>query len=223
MAEIETRTKTIGMSATPSEAEAFCLAAAENKIKPAELLRLILAKVFPDRIEAGKRTVIKRVDEYAKATRQEVRALQREGSDDEEIAEALGLPLSVVRRYLGTTKEIHVRLAEHEEREVALRAKRDGTTRPGWVRKVVRAALHRSPQFSEREELALLESNRELAALGRNINQIAHQLNISLNAADLVNAQLLRDLDATIQAHRDKVYALINANWGRYGDGSDYE
>lgn len=104
-----------------------------------------------------------------------------------------------------------------EDASIRQRGKQEGTSRQGWIRKVVRAALHKTPQFNRDEETALLESNRELAHLGRNINQIAHQLNISLNSTDLINAERLEALARAIEMHREKVYDLINANWGRFG------
>ena len=101
--------------------------------------------------------------------------------------------------------------------EVRQRAAQEGTTPQGWIRRLIRSTLQQTPQFSRGEENALLESNRELAHLGRNINQIAHQLNISLNSTDLVNAEVLEALTAEIEAHRAKVSRLVNASWGRYG------
>ena len=114
---------------------------------------------------------------------------------------------------------LYLGLPPAEVKDIRQRSKREGTTPQGWVRRHIRSTLHRAPQFNRDEENALLESNRELAHLGRNVNQIAHQLNISLNASDQINAQRLEVLARAIEAHREKVYALINAIWGRYGGG----
>lgn len=112
---------------------------------------------------------------------------------------------------------LYLRLDKADVVEVRSRSQREGTTPQGWIRRLIRSVLHQTPQFSRVEENALLESNRELAHLGRNINQIAHQLNISLNATDQINAQQLAQLAASIEQHRSKVAKLINASWGRYG------
>jgi hypothetical protein len=112
---------------------------------------------------------------------------------------------------------LYLRLDKPMAVEIRQRAAREGTTPQGWIRRLIRSTLHQAPQFSRDEENALLESNRELAHLGRNINQIAHQLNISLSAVDLANAEVLEGLAAEIAAHRAKVSKLINASWGRYG------
>lgn len=117
---------------------------------------------------------------------------------------------------------LFLRLSKDEVKEIRQRSKCEGTTPQGWVRKLIRATVRRAPQFTRNEENALLQSNRELAHLGRNVNQIAHQLNISLNASDQMTAQRLEIIAKVIEAHRGKVYALINANWGRYGgDGEN--
>ena len=113
---------------------------------------------------------------------------------------------------------LFLRLPYAEVKEIRQQSKREGITPQGWARKLIRATLQRAPQFTRDEENALLQSSRELAHLGRNVNQIAHQLNISLNASDQMTAQRLEVIAKVIEAHREKVYALINANWGRYGD-----
>lgn len=114
---------------------------------------------------------------------------------------------------------LFLRLNKPEVVSIRERAKREGTTPQGWVRKLIRANLRKTPQFTRDEESALLQSNRELAHLGRNINQIAHNLNISLNATDLVNAERLEALACELNAHRARVSALINASWGRFSEG----
>ncbi|KJV29333.1 hypothetical protein VI06_10540 [Aquitalea magnusonii] len=89
---------------------------------------------------------------------------------------------------------LFLRLPQGEAKEVRQRSKREGTTQQGWARKLIRTTLRRAPQFTCVEENALLQSNRELAHLGRNVNQIAHQLNISLSASDQMTAQRLEIL-----------------------------
>jgi hypothetical protein len=112
---------------------------------------------------------------------------------------------------------LYLRLGSEDILAIRALCQSESITPQDWVRKVVRTALHRTPQFKREEENALLESNRELAHIGRNINQIAHQLNISLNATDQVNADNLRALAKSIDVHKDRVAALVNASWGRFG------
>lgn len=96
-------------------------------------------------------------------------------------------------------------------------AKRESITRQDWVRNLIRKALLKVHPFHVNEIAVLLESNRQLHYLGHNINQIARNLNDSLNAADQVNAKSLVELRATLYLHMDKVSELINRNWGRWG------
>ena len=115
-------------------------------------------------------------------------------------------------------KSLHLRLHPKEAIEIRKMAKQEGTTGPGWVRKLVRAALFRAPQFSPEEMNALRESNRELAAIGRNLNQIAHHLNIHPDATDRANAELLGALSDEIRRHRAQVTVFLKVNWGRFSD-----
>ena len=112
---------------------------------------------------------------------------------------------------------LYLRLTDREFEELCARAEQEGTTPQGWVRRQIRCTLNQTPQFNRNEENALLASNRELARLGRNINQIAQRLNASSTAGNKMKALDLAALSVAIGEHRSKVAALINASWGRYG------
>lgn len=112
---------------------------------------------------------------------------------------------------------LYLRLADNEFEELCARADQEGTTPQGWVRRQIRSTLNQTPQFNRTEENALLASNRELAHLGRNINQIVQRLNTSTRTVDELKALDLTTLSTSIAEHRAKVSALINASWGRYG------
>ena len=85
------------------------------------------------------------------------------------------------------------------------------------MRRQIRSTLRQTPQFNRTEEKALLASNRELAHLGRNINQIAQRLNTLNTAGHEMKTLDLAPLSVAIGEHRSKVVDLINASWGRYG------
>ena len=112
---------------------------------------------------------------------------------------------------------LYLRLADKEFDELCARADQEGTTPQGWVRRQIRSTLTKTPQFNRTEENALLASNRELAHLGRNINQIAQRLNTLNTAGDEMKTLDLAALSVAIGEHRATVAALINASWGRYG------
>lgn len=113
------------------------------------------------------------------------------------------------------SKSIFVTVDEEEAQKIRARARAECTTGPSWIRKIIRTVLFKEHQFSPEEVNVLRESNRELGHLGRNINQIARELHLSLNAAEQMNAQKLDDLYAQITEHRAQVTKLLNANWGR--------
>ena len=114
------------------------------------------------------------------------------------------------------TAPLFLRLRAEEVKDVRARAKSEGISAPGWVRRVVLAVLRKAPAYTKQEEIALLSSNAELLALGRNINQIAHHLNIHPEATDRITIAAINDLSALIRRHWDTVSVLLNASWGRY-------
>ena len=112
---------------------------------------------------------------------------------------------------------LYLRLTDREFEELCARAEQEGTTPQGWVRRQIRSTLNQTPQFSRTEENALLASNRELAHLGRNINQIAQRISASSTAGDDMKALDLAVISVATGEHRANVAALINASWARYG------
>ena len=104
--------------------------------------------------------------------------------------------------------------------EYALKMKR---TRQKAVIAVIRNAIASEPQFSLDEEITLKDSNRELARIGVNLNQITRKLN-SLNMIQCTyqdNKLLLKrvmegtdKLSKQIKKHVSLVWDVINA--GRY-------
>ncbi|MDF7675978.1 plasmid mobilization relaxosome protein MobC [Neisseriaceae bacterium ESL0693] len=70
------------------------------------------------------------------------------------------------------------------------------------------------PTLSDKEAEALYQSNYQLLRIGRNLNQIARQLNIG--EATSLTAQEIRQLREIIEQHTDKVKDLLLANQQRY-------
>lgn len=93
-----------------------------------------------------------------------------------------------------------------------------------WLVALVRSRIRPDvPQFGLREVQALYESNRELWALGRNVNQIAHAMNLDLQQAGRLEGSAgrvgeLGALKAAIDQHTAKVMALCNASFERWSD-----
>lgn len=76
------------------------------------------------------------------------------------------------------------------------------------ARSLLLHALNDEPPLAEPEIQALRESRRELAAVGRNLNQIARALNTD-NDAEGPSAELLQTTRDTINAHRQAVNVMI--------------
>lgn len=99
-------------------------------------------------------------------------------------------------------------------REVAARM---GFTTSRFFVAMVRALAMRQPQLGEREVAALEESNYQLAAIGRNLNQIARALNADLGVAGQRDRLVVIDaLRREIHAHLEKVHDMQRANLERW-------
>ena len=88
-----------------------------------------------------------------------------------------------------------------------------------WISSLVQTALMKEPVLMEAELLALEESNRELAALGRNLNQIARALNTAFHETERVRLDLLGELKGAIDDNRKRILALVRASRGAWGEG----
>ncbi len=103
------------------------------------------------------------------------------------------------------------------------RAQKKGM-RPGpFVAALVQTHLMRSPVLSDCEIEALQASNRELAAIGRNINQIAKALNEDFYETERVRLEKLAELSESIAANRAAIRALVRSSQRAWGvdDGLD--
>ena len=77
--------------------------------------------------------------------------------------------------------------------------------------------LNREPVLTESEIQALRTSNRELAAIGRNLNQIAKVLNTEFRESDKLNRQAVLALSEKIDSHREEVAGLLQRNLNKWG------
>ena len=115
------------------------------------------------------------------------------------------------------TNKITIRLSDNEIEKLEAQAKGEGYLTPtSWVKASVVASLQRSPILTESETHALRESNRQLAALGRNLNQIARVLNIEFRESDKITKEMIELLSGQINQHRSKVHQLINQSHRRW-------
>ena len=118
---------------------------------------------------------------------------------------------------------LDVRLPARLKDDIKRRALARGMPPSRWVASAVQALLTREPVLSSDEVLELRAATRELAAIGRNINQIAHVLNAShiSGAGRTVSDQgILSKLDEVsviLAREREAIRFLIRASRGIWG------
>jgi hypothetical protein len=112
---------------------------------------------------------------------------------------------------------LEVRFTQSEREALKARADEDGfATSNLWIAALVRANLTEKPQFGKREIEALGESNHQLLAIGRNLNQIARALNAQRGNTTQYDAELVEELCAAVKRHVSKVGDLLRASLFRW-------
>lgn len=115
--------------------------------------------------------------------------------------------------------QLSVRFHPKDFQRMTARAKADGfPSRTSWLNRLALTTLNKTPVLTELERNVLRESNRELSAIGRNLNQIARVLNIDFRESDKITKQAVEDLAGSIERHTEKVAALISKSLNRWGD-----
>jgi hypothetical protein len=105
-----------------------------------------------------------------------------------------------------------IRLASFLMDAVDARAKTKGMAPSRWVAALVQSHLTGQPVMTDDELTALKASNRELAAIGRNINQIAKVLNETFHETERVKLDKLAELNQTIEKNRAAIRTLVRAS-----------
>lgn len=121
------------------------------------------------------------------------------------------------RSYETRTERSWLRLTPSEMTAVTVRAAAMGMTRYGWIARLIRAHLTKAPELSQDETLALREAIRELSYVGRNLNQVAHALNMTLNAKEKATVELIAEINEKVAITRDQVKAVFDQNLNRWG------
>jgi hypothetical protein len=76
----------------------------------------------------------------------------------------------------------------------------------------VQTNLTGKPVMTDKELAVLQASNRELAAIGRNINQIAKALNEAFHETERVRVDTLAALSQSITENRSAIRSLVRAS-----------
>src|SRR5690606_29943492 len=107
-----------------------------------------------------------------------------------------------------------LRLTISELESVKRIADQVGASHNKWISDLVRAYITHEPQFGMHELQMIGESNSQLRAIGRNLNQIALALNRGSQDGDVV--ALIARLISEIDEHTEMVHALIHTNLARW-------
>lgn len=117
------------------------------------------------------------------------------------------------------TGKVTIRVLPEDIERMTIRAKTEGfPSRTTWLTNLVMATLNKAPVLTDTEINSLRESNRELAAIGRNLNQIARALNVEFRETDRLNREAIEALSSRIEQHKDVVAQLLNRNLNRWGE-----
>ncbi|WP_338460009.1 plasmid mobilization relaxosome protein MobC [Pseudomonas sp. TE3-3-F2023] len=111
-------------------------------------------------------------------------------------------------------ERFEILLTSSERTAIKERAEAENCSSRRWIVDAIRTGLTHEPQFSMSEIDALGDSNYQLLALGRNLNQIARRLNEGHYEPITVNR--LETLSRLIEKHTDVVSDAIRASLERW-------
>jgi hypothetical protein len=91
---------------------------------------------------------------------------------------------------------------------------KEGYSSPtNWASSCVMAALNDAPAPAEAEREALGASTRQIAAVGRNLNQLVRALNADPSEAHVVTAKLVAALSEKLDGHIAATTALLDKTY----------
>lgn len=92
------------------------------------------------------------------------------------------------------------------------RAQSKGMAPSRWLASLAQSNLMRQPVMTDDELITLRSSNRELAAIGRNLNQIVRALNNDFDGRERVEREMLEGLRQEVASIREIICALVRAS-----------
>lgn len=117
----------------------------------------------------------------------------------------------------GPRVRLELRLTSKERAAIENRCISEGFTSANrWIVSLIRSNLQKEPEFGEMGLDALHESNRLLAPLARNLNQLARDLHQSGIQVPVYRFQILENLQKAITAHTKLIATVISRNVGRW-------
>jgi hypothetical protein len=122
----------------------------------------------------------------------------------------------IVGKADNTRGRMEIRLSMSEHAALDKLAENTGLTVNRYLVQLARAHLIKKPQFSIPEIEALSESNLQLLALGRNLNQMARALNAEDPDEHRPTVKDIKSLTEKIYQHTHMVSNLISSNLERW-------
>lgn len=112
---------------------------------------------------------------------------------------------------------LELRLTPRERAAIEDRCVTDGFTSANrWIVSLIRANLQKEPEFGETGLDALYESNRLLAPLARNLNQLTRDVRQLGIQVPPYRFRILEHLQTALTAHIKVVATVISRNVGRW-------
>lgn len=112
-------------------------------------------------------------------------------------------------------KRFEILLTDSERAAIKARCEAEGCSMRRWIVDAIRSGLTHEIQPTTREIELLGESNYQLLAIGRNLNQIARRLNENQAVDDLVEV-MVEKLSERIDTHVELVNTSIRASVERW-------
>lgn len=135
------------------------------------------------------------------------------------IAEAVTGDRPSAPRGAGRGVQVGVRFKVDERAALADAARAHGTSPANWLRSLAIVHLARRPQWNSAEIDELRSLFRELRAIGNNINQIAHALNVAVQTGKYPPYQGAAAREAAELARNEmrRVVAVMSGNFDYWG------
>ena len=111
-------------------------------------------------------------------------------------------------------QRFEILLTPSEKAALEKRARLERCSQRRWVIDAIRASLTKEPQLSMTEIDVLGESNYQLLAIGRNLNQIAKAMNEGRR--DSITMESIQQLFQIIDAHTESVSRALRASLERW-------
>jgi antitoxin component of RelBE/YafQ-DinJ toxin-antitoxin module len=109
-------------------------------------------------------------------------------------------------------KQITLRMPLFIMTAAETKAKAHGMATSRWIKSLVQSNIIQPPVLIDSAIIALKETDRGLAAIGNNINQIARRLNESVFKTDMVRIEILEEVKQEIKAVRLSIDELIRVS-----------